>query len=239
MLLDRGVLAQQGNRYVVASPISDLESRRRCRRWRRRGLTIRSPRAQAAPGCRRAGDLVLPGGSGGRRRASRRRGPPDARRAGRQAGARSRETTSAQASRASITSSRRCCARSLSARCRGAIARPVTSRLAGHLRSAYGDATEIAEVLASHYLEAVEADPDAADADVDPRTLARETLVTVGAACRSLVALGGEARRLLRARGRHSRAMTPSAPSLHLARGRLGGGTHRGPRLARKMLLED
>jgi tetratricopeptide (TPR) repeat protein len=64
---------------------------------------------------------------------------------------------------------------------------------AEHLRDAYGDATEIAEVLASHYLDAVEADPEAADAD-EIRGRARETLVTAGHRAVSL-ALGAEARR--------------------------------------------
>ncbi len=64
---------------------------------------------------------------------------------------------------------------------------------AEHLRSAYGDATEIAEVLASHYLDAVEAEPDAADADAI-RGRARETLATAGHRAVSL-ALGAEARR--------------------------------------------
>jgi class 3 adenylate cyclase/tetratricopeptide (TPR) repeat protein len=50
---------------------------------------------------------------------------------------------------------------------------------AEHLRAVWGDATEIAEVLASHYLGAVEADPDAADADTI-RALARETLASAG-----------------------------------------------------------
>ena len=64
---------------------------------------------------------------------------------------------------------------------------------AEHLRDASGDATEIAEVLASHYLDAVEADPDAADAD-DIRGRARETLATAGHRAVSL-ALGAQARR--------------------------------------------
>ncbi len=64
---------------------------------------------------------------------------------------------------------------------------------AEHLQNAYGDTTEIAEVLASHYLDAVDADPDAADAD-EIRGRARETLATAGHRAVSL-ALGGEARR--------------------------------------------
>jgi class 3 adenylate cyclase len=64
---------------------------------------------------------------------------------------------------------------------------------ANHLRSAWGDAPEIAEVLASHYLDAVAADPDAADADAI-RSLARETLAAAGRRAGSL-ALAAEARR--------------------------------------------
>jgi class 3 adenylate cyclase/tetratricopeptide (TPR) repeat protein len=64
---------------------------------------------------------------------------------------------------------------------------------AEHLRAVWGDATEIAEVLASHYLDAVEADPDAVDADAI-RASARETLAAAGHRAVSL-ALGVEARR--------------------------------------------
>jgi class 3 adenylate cyclase/tetratricopeptide (TPR) repeat protein len=64
---------------------------------------------------------------------------------------------------------------------------------AEYLRSTWGDATDIAEVLASHYLDAVEADPDAADADAI-RGSARETLTAAGHRAVSL-ALGVEARR--------------------------------------------
>ena len=64
---------------------------------------------------------------------------------------------------------------------------------AEHLRATWGDSTEIAEVLASHYLDAVEADPDAADADAI-RASARETLTAAGHRAVSL-ALGVEARR--------------------------------------------
>lgn len=64
---------------------------------------------------------------------------------------------------------------------------------ADYLRSAWGEATEIAEVLASHYLDAVAADPAAADVGAI-RALARETLVTAGHRAGSL-ALAAEARR--------------------------------------------
>jgi class 3 adenylate cyclase/tetratricopeptide (TPR) repeat protein len=64
---------------------------------------------------------------------------------------------------------------------------------AGHLRTNWGEATEIAEVLASHYLAAVEADPEAHDAD-QIRSSARETLTAAGHRAVSL-AMGAEARR--------------------------------------------
>ncbi len=64
---------------------------------------------------------------------------------------------------------------------------------AEHLRSSWGDAPEIAEVLASHYLAAVEAEPEADDA-AQIRALARQTLSDAGRRALSL-ALGAEARR--------------------------------------------
>ena len=160
-------------------------------------------------------------------RAARGRGPP--RRSTRWSPSRSSvaRTTSAQASRASTTSSRRCCARSPSARCRGAIARPATSPRPSICVAHTGDATEIAEVLASHYLEAVEADPDAADADDDPRTRARDAR-RQRASAPSRVALGAEARRYFE---RAATLARDDARARRAARrGRLGGGTHRGPR---------
>jgi hypothetical protein len=63
---------------------------------------------------------------------------------------------------------------------------------ADHLRATWPDPTEGAEVLASHYLAAVEADPEAADAD-NIRASARETLAAAGHRAVSL-ALGVEAR---------------------------------------------
>jgi class 3 adenylate cyclase/predicted ATPase len=65
--------------------------------------------------------------------------------------------------------------------------------VADHLRTTWGDSTEIAEVLASHYIAAVDADPDAADAQ-EIRGLAGRTLADAGRRALSL-ALGTEARR--------------------------------------------
>ncbi|MFZ0040111.1 MAG: adenylate/guanylate cyclase domain-containing protein [Solirubrobacteraceae bacterium] len=64
---------------------------------------------------------------------------------------------------------------------------------AEYLQATLGETTEIAEVLASHYLGAVDAEPDAPDADAI-RTSARETLTAAGQRAVSL-ALGIEARR--------------------------------------------
>jgi class 3 adenylate cyclase/tetratricopeptide (TPR) repeat protein len=65
---------------------------------------------------------------------------------------------------------------------------------ARHLERTWpGEARDIAEVLASHYLEAISADPDAEDA-ATLRSLAREKLTAAGQAAASL-ALGPEADR--------------------------------------------
>ncbi|HEY2771162.1 MAG TPA: adenylate/guanylate cyclase domain-containing protein [Solirubrobacteraceae bacterium] len=64
---------------------------------------------------------------------------------------------------------------------------------AEHLRTSWGDTAEIAEVLANHYLSAVEADPAAADAQAI-RASACHTLADAGRRAVSL-ALGEEARR--------------------------------------------
>jgi class 3 adenylate cyclase/tetratricopeptide (TPR) repeat protein len=63
---------------------------------------------------------------------------------------------------------------------------------AAYLRASWGDAPEIAEVLASHYLAAVEAEPDAPDAG-EIRASACATLSDAGRRALSL-ALGTEAR---------------------------------------------
>jgi class 3 adenylate cyclase/tetratricopeptide (TPR) repeat protein len=66
--------------------------------------------------------------------------------------------------------------------------------VARHLQETWGeDAGDIAEVLASHYLDAVEADPDAPDAEAI-RASACQTLADAGRRAMSL-ALGPEARR--------------------------------------------
>ena len=68
---------------------------------------------------------------------------------------------------------------------------------ARHLEQTWpGEPRDIAEVLASHYLEAIEAEPEAEDADA-LRALARETLIAAGDAAASL-GLGAEADSYLR-----------------------------------------
>ena len=65
---------------------------------------------------------------------------------------------------------------------------------ARHLEQTWpGEARDIAEVLASHYLEAIRADPDADDVEI-LRASARETLIRAGRSAASL-ALGSEADR--------------------------------------------
>jgi class 3 adenylate cyclase/tetratricopeptide (TPR) repeat protein len=67
---------------------------------------------------------------------------------------------------------------------------------ARHLEQTWpGEARDIAEVLAAHYLEAIDAEPDAEDTDA-LRSSARETLMAAGRAAASL-ALGSEADRYL------------------------------------------
>ena len=67
---------------------------------------------------------------------------------------------------------------------------------AEHLRDSWpGEARDIAEVLASHYLEAIRAEPEAEDT-ADLRAKACETLAAAGRAAASL-ALGPEAQRYL------------------------------------------
>ncbi len=66
---------------------------------------------------------------------------------------------------------------------------------AAHLRAVYQDEDEIAEVIAAHLVDAYEASPDSADAD-DVREQARDALVRAGRRARSLAA-SGEAQRYL------------------------------------------
>ena len=60
---------------------------------------------------------------------------------------------------------------------------------ADHLRAAFPDEDEIAEVLAAHYVDAYDANPEAADA-AEVRAKAREALVRAGNRAESLAASG-------------------------------------------------
>jgi class 3 adenylate cyclase/tetratricopeptide (TPR) repeat protein len=71
---------------------------------------------------------------------------------------------------------------------------------AEYLRSAFPDEDEIAEVVASHYVDAFEANPDAPDAD-DVRRSAHEALVRAGGRAESLGAAGEAQRYLVQAAG--------------------------------------
>ncbi len=193
MLLDRGLLAQQGNRYVVSGTITDLEvpetlqalaaarldnldpsERALLQDAAVLGISF-TPAALAAVSERRESDV---------RRvldelvAKQVLGHDDDRRVAEQGQYHFLQALLRTIALATLSRRDRK-ARHLAA--------------AEHLRRAFGDATDIAEVLASHYLDAVEADPEAADAN-EIRGRARETLVRAGHRAVSL-ALGAEARR--------------------------------------------
>jgi class 3 adenylate cyclase/tetratricopeptide (TPR) repeat protein len=193
MLLDRGVLAQQGNRYAVTSPVSDLDvpetlqalaaarldnldagERKLLQDAAVLGISF-FPAAVAAVSERPDGEV--------RRSLD---ALVDKQVLGREDDQRSGEQGQYHFLQALL---RTIALSTLSRRDRKA--RHLAA--AEYLGRAYGDATEIAEVLASHYLDAVEADPDARDAD-DIRGRARDTLATAGHRAVSM-ALGAEARR--------------------------------------------
>ena len=176
MLLDRGVLAQEGSRYVVAGAIEDLEVPENASGARRRPTG--QPRARpsvAAAGCRGARDLV------------RRRGALAAVSERREAEVRRTLERSwpSRSSAATMTSARPSGPVPLPpgaaahdrarARCPAATARRAIWPPPATCGSLGRGSPEIAEVLASHYLDAVAAEPDAADA-ASIRGRARETL---------------------------------------------------------------
>ena len=99
---------------------------------------------------------------------------------------------------------------------------------------------DIAEVLASHYLEAIRADPDAEDA-ADLRAKACETLAAAGRAAASL-ALGPEAQRYLQHAAELAEATCSARGLLEQAGRRCGrAATSRPPseRLARAIALHE
>jgi class 3 adenylate cyclase/tetratricopeptide (TPR) repeat protein len=193
MLLDRGVLAQQGNRYVVTSPISDLDVPETLQALAAARLdNLDAGERKLLQDAAVLGMSFFPAAVAG---VSER---PDAevRRMldalvskqvlGREDDQRSGEQGQYHFLQALL---RTIALGTLSRRDRKA--RHLAA--AAHLSTMYGDATEIAEVLASHYLDAVDAEPDAPDAD-QIRGRARRTLASAGRRAVS-VALGAEARR--------------------------------------------
>ena len=99
--------------------------------------------------------------------------------------------------------------------------------VARHLRETWGeDAGEIAEVLASHYLAAVDAEPDADDAAMI-RASACDTLADAGRRALSL-ALGPEARRHFERAA--ELAQDPAARGRLLREAGMRGTPQRGPR---------
>ena len=103
-------------------------------------------------------------------------------------------TTGSQRSAASSTSCRGCCATTAYGTLSRRDRKSRHLAAARHLQEAWGDeAPELAEVLAAHFLDAADADPDAADAP-QIRAMACETLAEAGERALSL-ALGPEAQR--------------------------------------------
>ena len=160
MLLDRGLLVQEGSVYRpdgddrVARGAGDAA--RADRRPPRRAL---GRGAAAAPGRRGARqDLHARGArraravSGGRARAAARVARP-------QGGARRSRPIRARPSTASTASSRTSCATSPTRRSRSASAGRGTSRRPPTSRRALPDEDEVVEVVASHYLDAYELAP--------------------------------------------------------------------------------
>ena len=194
MLQDRGLLVQEGARYVVTGDISDLEVPRDAARAGR--LAPRRPvgrRAVAAAGRLGARPLVH------RRRGGRAQRPPEAevtvvldRLVAKQVLARDDDPRSPERGQYVFLQAllRTVAYGTLSRRTRKA--RHLAA--ARHLERTWpGEARDIAEVLASHYQEAIRADPDADDV-AELRASARETLTAAGRAAASL-ALGPEAQR--------------------------------------------
>ena len=197
---DRGLLAQEGARYVVTGESTTSTSRRPCTRWSPRGSTASTPAERAllqdAVGAR----AVVHG---------RRRWPRSASaRSTRSSGcstrlvakqvARLQRRPRSRPSEGSTGSFRRCCGRSrygtLSRRDRKA--RHLAA--ARHLQQAWGsEAGEIAEVLATHYLDAAARRAGCDRRADDPRVGARDAR------------RGGPAGRIARARSGGSAKLRP------------------------------
>ncbi len=193
MLLDRGLLSQEGTRYVLTGEVADLEVPETLQALVAARLDNLDPGERAL-----LQDAAVIGQSFTRRRWSPSRTGPRrrstrARRAGRQAGARRTPTTSARPSAASTRSCRRCLRTvalgTLSRRDRKAKHLAV----ARHLEHAWGEeAGDIAEVLASHYLDAVDGRAGCRGRRGDPGRRRAQTLEEAGKRAMSL-ALGPEA----------------------------------------------
>jgi predicted ATPase len=193
MLLDRGILAQQGQRYVVSGDVGDLEVPETLHAL----IAARLDNLDAAERALLQDAAVLgmsfvPAALA----AVSERGEPDLVRAldalvAKQVLGRTDDTRLAEQGQYHFLQAL------LRTIALGTLSR--RERKARHLAAAeyhrrtWGDATDIAEVLASHYLSAVEAEPDAQDAEAI-RASARETLAAAGHRAVSL-ALGAEARR--------------------------------------------
>jgi class 3 adenylate cyclase/tetratricopeptide (TPR) repeat protein len=195
MLLDRGMLTQEGNRYVVSATIEDLEVPETLQALVAARLdNLDAGERTLLQNAAVLGLSFLPSALAavsGRREAEVRQildalvakqvlGRNDDQRSGEQG-----QYHFLQALLRTIALS------TLSRRDR----RERHLAAAEHLRLTSGGAHEMAEVLASHYLDAVAADPDAPDAS-QIRAMARETLVAAGRRAVSL-ALGAEARAYL------------------------------------------
>jgi class 3 adenylate cyclase/tetratricopeptide (TPR) repeat protein len=194
MLQDRGVLVQEGNRYVVSGDVSELdvpETLQALVASRLDGLSV-SERSLLQ-------DASVLGQSFTAAGAAALSGRPEAEVAGvldglvaKQILARDDDPRSPDRGQYVFLQAllRTVAYGTLSRKARKA--RHVAA--ARHLEQTWpGEARDIAEVLASHYTEAIRADPEAEDV-AQLRALARETLATAGRAAASL-ALGPEADR--------------------------------------------
>ena len=194
MLLDRGLLVQEGNRYRLTG------EHRRARRsrdaagaGRRPAGRVRAARTRGAPGRGGVRPVVHAGRGGGAGRAVAREVEPDARRAGGQAGARLQRRPAVRRARPVPLPAGAAADNGV----RDAVAQgpqePAPRRRPPPSGGMGEEAPELAEVLAAHFLDAADADPDASDAR-RIRASACETLAEAGERALSL-ALGAEAQR--------------------------------------------
>ena len=138
MLLDRGLLAQDGNRYVVTGDIEELEVPETLHAIAAARLdTLSQVERSVVQDAAVFGMSFTAGGCRGARRPLRGRGPPNACRISSRNRSSVSTTTSSRPSAASSSSCRACCGTRRMGRCRGGIARagisrpPATSRKRG------------------------------------------------------------------------------------------------------------